>query len=100
MSVAVVVVACGAIPSPPFPGCDSFAAGAAWEGSAPWTPTLWAGVPQGDGGTSHALKAMGEGGHDGATGPHMVWGPGAQPMVSGRGGSGEKPTAGAAGGNR
>jgi hypothetical protein len=95
-----VARACGAIPSPPLPGCGRYAAGAAWGSSAPrpapyalrawgdpqvlkrrtgWiVPTLCAGVPHGDGGTSHALKAMGEGGHNPATGPYRTAGPGAQ----------------------
>jgi hypothetical protein len=34
--------------------------------------SLWAGVPQGDGGTSHALKAMGVGGHNPPTGPRWT----------------------------
>ncbi|MDX6329000.1 MAG: NADH-quinone oxidoreductase subunit, partial [Streptomycetaceae bacterium] len=76
-------------------------------------PALWAGVPQGDGGTAHALEAMGEGGHNAATGPHLDPGvrgnaphaaPAAykpQPGRSGHlsavagGGSGERPAAGA-----
>ncbi|MEU3754815.1 cobyrinate a,c-diamide synthase [Streptomyces olivoreticuli] len=47
------------------------------RGSAPdpgplETTGLWAGVPQGDGGTSHAVQAMGEGGHKPTTGPHPI----------------------------
>ncbi|WP_435838916.1 cobyrinate a,c-diamide synthase [Streptomyces abikoensis] len=48
----------------------------------PWDPTLWAGVPQGDGGTSHAVQAMGEGGHNATTGPH----PDGAPVIAVAGG--------------
>ncbi|MCW2868878.1 AAA family ATPase [Actinacidiphila oryziradicis] len=57
---------------------------------------LWAGVPQGDGGSSHALEAMGEGGHKPPTGPHPATkpgSPGAAPPVPGRDGVGDNPSA-------
>ncbi|MFF4155375.1 cobyrinate a,c-diamide synthase [Streptomyces sp. NPDC001678] len=47
-----------------------------------WNPALWAGVPQGDGGTSHAVQAMGEGGHNATTDPH----PNRAPVIAVAGG--------------